>query len=162
MFVVRKARSVGKKYTTHSSVGSSLFAIWAQADHCTLACDRLPKLHLPWWKKNPFIFAFHMTEGWRYVPPKRKIEKNEKSRGARTGLVHRVTGMTSVLNLGGLHKVRKIRKTKNKNIEKYKKSLTLFFKRLIFLTCSNIPRTLHPVVVLMPKYELLAYKHIRS
>lgn len=113
-------------------------------------------------KKNPFIFAFHMTEGWRYVPPKRKMEKNEKSRGARTGLVHRVTGMTSVLNLGGLHKVRKIRKTKNKNIEKYKKSLTLFFKRLIFLTCSNIPRTLHPVGVLMAKYELLAYKHIRS
>ena len=87
----------------------------------------------------------------------KKVEEPWQN-GARTGLVHRVTGMTSVLNLGGLHKVRKIRKTKNKNIEKYKKSLTLFFKRLIFLTCSNIPRTLHPVVVLMPKYELLAYK----
>lgn len=41
----------------------------------------------------------------------KKVEEPWQN-GARTGLVRRVTGMTSVLNLGGLHKVRKIRKTK--------------------------------------------------
>lgn len=78
-----------------------------------------------------------MTEAWRYVSPKRKNEKNEKveepwQNGARTGLVHSMTGMTTVLNLGGLHKIRKIRKTENKNIEKYNKTPNFVFQKIDF------------------------------